>query len=329
MNNHIYNFEDTTSIDYSIDLADPTVPFPSYSGAHESCDIALEDGKPDPLRFIDFVNGGVDIVCADSIDARGDLNLNEIANEIADVVLYSNYFVYGTSVFTVNIDGQIAASDVNADGLTLSVADLVYLIRIVVGDALPYAKEAVNTPEIVNAQYQHNDAGVISVGNDIAVGAAHVVVAGNVEPTLLADNMTMISNFDGVNTRILVYSIENNNFSGDMINVGNNEIVSLEMADKLGNPIVAKWIPSNFAVAQNYPNPFNPTTTVGFSLPVNSDVTLTIYNVNGQKVTEFKDTFEAGEHSFEWDAAASASGVYFYRLTAGDFSAVKKMVLLK
>jgi hypothetical protein len=328
MNNHIYNFEDTNSINYSVDLADPTVPFPSYSGAHESCDISLNDGKPDPLRFIDFVNGGVDIVCADSIDARGDLNLNEIANEIADVVLYSNYFVYGTSVFTVNIDGQIAASDVNADGLTLSVADLVYLIRIVVGDALPYAKEAV-TFENVNARYQHNDAGVISVSKDVAVGAAHIIVAGDVEPTLLADNMTMLSNFDGVNTRILVYSPENHNFTGDMINVGNNEIVSLEMADKLGNPIVAKWIPSNYAVAQNYPNPFNPTTTIGFSLPANSNVTLTIYNVNGQKVAEFKDAYEAGEHTIDWDASASASGVYFYRLTADNFTAVKKMVLLK
>jgi hypothetical protein len=328
MSNHIYNFEDTNSIDFSVDWADPTVPFPSYSGAHESCDIALEDGKPDPLRFIDFVNGGVDIVCADSIDARGDLNLNEIANEIADVVLYSNYFIYGQSVFTVNLDGQIAASDVNADGLTLSVADLVYLVRILVGDALPYPKEAVTSLESVQANYQH-DGGVISVADEVTVGAAHVVVAGEVTPTLLADDMTMISHFDGTNTRILVYSIDNKNFTGDMINVGNNEIVSLEMADKLGNPIVAKWIPSNYSVEQNYPNPFNPTTTVGFSLPSNSEVTMVIYNVNGQKVTEFKGAFEAGQHSFEWDAAASASGVYFYRLTAGEFTAVKKMVLLK
>lgn len=328
MNNHIYNFEDTT-INYSIDLADPTVPFPSYSGATSDCDIALEDGKPDPLRFIDFVNGGVDIACADSIDARGDINLNEIPYEIADAVLFSNYFVYGTSVFTVNLDGQIAASDVNADGLTLSVADLVYLIRVVVGDATAYPKEAVTEASYVNATYQHADNGMISVSDDIQIAAAHIVVAGEVEPTLFADNMTMASHFDGTNTNIIVYSIENNNFSGDMINVGSNEIVSLDMADNMGNTVVAKWIPSNYDVAQNYPNPFNPTTTIEFSIPVNTDVTLTIYNVNGQKVTDFSGTFEAGVHEFEWDASVAASGVYFYRLTAGDFSAVKKMVLLK
>ena len=60
--------------------------------------------------------GGIDIVCADSIDDRGDINLNGVANEVADAVLLGNYFVYGLSVFTINIEGQIAASDVNADG---------------------------------------------------------------------------------------------------------------------------------------------------------------------------------------------------------------------
>jgi len=327
ISNHIYNMEDTTGA-YSVDLA-ADVAFPSYFGANSSCDIALQDGKPDPLRFIDFVNGGIDIVCADSIDARGDINLNEIAYEIADAVLYSNYFVYGISVFTVNVDGQIAASDVNADGLTLSVADLVYTIRVLVGDANPYPKEVVNEAAYINAKYQH-DAGVISiVNNDVKIAAANVVVAGDVTPILLADNMTVLSNFDGTNTRILVYSLENNNFTGDMIDVGNNEIISLDMADNMGNTVVAKWIPSNFDVAQNYPNPFNPTTTIDFSIPVNADVAMTIYNVNGQKVTSFSGTFEAGIHSFEWDASQAASGVYFYRLSAGDFTAVKKMVLMK
>jgi len=211
----------------------------------------------------------------------------------------------------------------------LSVADLVYTIRVLVGDANPYPKEVVNEAAYINAKYQH-DAGVISiVNNDVKIAAANVVVAGDVTPILLADNMTVLSNFDGTNTRILVYSLENNNFTGDMIDVGNNEIISLDMADNMGNTVVAKWIPSNFDVAQNYPNPFNPTTTIDFSIPVNADVAMTIYNVNGQKVTSFSGTFEAGIHSFEWDASQAASGVYFYRLSAGDFTAVKKMVLMK
>jgi hypothetical protein len=330
ISNHVYGFEDTLG-NYGLELTDLNADVPPKGGAPIVCDISLDDSKPDPLRFIDFVNGGVDIVCADSIDARGDLNLNEIPNEIADAVLYSNYFIYGTTVFTVNADGQIAASDVNADGITLSVADLVYLIRIIVGDANPYPKDVVTEAAFVSTEYHYNNAGTITITDETKIAAAHVVVAGDVEPTLLADNMQMLSHFDGINTRILVYSLENNNFTGEMINVGNNEIISLEMADEVGNQVVAKgtFIPDNFEVAQNYPNPFNPTTTVEFSLPTNSDVTLTIYNVNGQTVKEFSGAYEAGVHSIDWDASASASGVYFYRLTAENFSAVKKMVLLK
>ena len=327
ISNNVYNVEDTTGA-YSYNLADPSASFPTFAGANSSCDVAVGDDKPDPLRCIDFVNGGIRIICAEEIDARGDINLNEISYEIADAVLFSNYFVYGLSVFTVNEAGQIAASDVNADGLTLSVADLVYMIRVIVGDAVAYPKEVVNEAQFVNANYQHHN-GVVSVDANLKVSAAHLVVQGNIDPKLLADNMDYLYAFDGVNTRILVYSLDNNSFSGEMIEIGNSNIVSLDMADALGNQVIAKWIPSNFGLSQNYPNPFNPTTTISFQVPTASDVNLTVYNVNGQKVTEFSGSYEAGIHSIEWDASATASGVYFYRLNAGNFTDVKKMVLLK
>ncbi len=88
-------------------------------------------------------------------------------------------------------------------------------------------------------------------------------------------------------------------------------------------------LPHSFSLAQNYPNPFNPTTTIDYTLPVKSDVSLTIYNVTGQKVKEINEAQEAGFHSFEWDASTVASGVYFYKIVAGDFSETKKMMLLK
>ncbi len=89
-------------------------------------------------------------------------------------------------------------------------------------------------------------------------------------------------------------------------------------------------LPRSFALSQNYPNPFNPTTTIKYDLPKNSDVSLTIYNVTGQKVSEFnQENQPAGSHIFNWDATKVSSGVYFYKLTAGDFTATKKMMLLK
>ncbi len=78
--------------------------------------------KYEPIRCIEFWEGGVDIVCADSIDAPGDLNLNGIAYEIADAVLYTNYFLYGMAALDpdpMRREAQIAASDVNRDGTSL------------------------------------------------------------------------------------------------------------------------------------------------------------------------------------------------------------------
>jgi tartrate-resistant acid phosphatase type 5 len=94
-------------------------------------------------------------------------------------------------------------------------------------------------------------------------------------------------------------------------------------------------LPEAFALGQNYPNPFNPTTVITYSLPAKADVTLTVYNLLGQIVKVFKQGEQfAGEHSVTWNATdvngrAIASGIYFYRLTSGDYAATRKMVLLR
>jgi len=86
----------------------------------------------------------------------------------------------------------------------------------------------------------------------------------------------------------------------------------------------------NAAVVNNYPNPFNPWTTISFRLPVASEVTLTVYNVMGQKVATVADGFyEAGEHDCTWDGSTVASGVYFYRLETPGYAETRKMILMK
>jgi hypothetical protein len=85
-----------------------------------------------------------------------------------------------------------------------------------------------------------------------------------------------------------------------------------------------------FALEQNYPNPFNPTTVINFSLPKASDVQLSVYNILGEKITELVNgKMVAGNHSVNFNATNLASGMYIYRIQAGNFVSVKKMMLLK
>ncbi len=87
----------------------------------------------------------------------------------------------------------------------------------------------------------------------------------------------------------------------------------------------------NFQLHQNYPNPFNPSTTIGFELPRASEVTLKILNILGEEVTTLvSDRLSAGSYSYQWIRPAGiASGVYLYRLNAGEYIETKKMVLMR
>lgn len=89
-------------------------------------------------------------------------------------------------------------------------------------------------------------------------------------------------------------------------------------------------LPASYALSQNYPNPFNPSTTMRYELPVRSDVLLKVYNVLGQEVaTLVNEAQEPGFKNVQWNASSVASGMYFYRLEAGDFVETRKLVLLK
>lgn len=89
-------------------------------------------------------------------------------------------------------------------------------------------------------------------------------------------------------------------------------------------------VPTVYALDQNYPNPFNPSTTIRYSLPATAYVTLRIYNILGQEVASLVDgKQQAGQHVVVFEGLKLSSGVYFYHINAGPYSAVKKMVLLK
>jgi len=90
-------------------------------------------------------------------------------------------------------------------------------------------------------------------------------------------------------------------------------------------------LPKDYVLYQNYPNPFNPTTTIRFALPKDGNVTLNVYNMLGELVAGLIDNkvYEAGYHEVEFVGSAVASGVYIYRIQAGEFVVSKKMILMK
>jgi hypothetical protein len=88
--------------------------------------------------------------------------------------------------------------------------------------------------------------------------------------------------------------------------------------------------PMDHILCQNYPNPFNPATNIEYGIATNARVSLRIYDIRGSAVATLVDEHQsAGSYTVTWDAADVASGVYFCLLTAGDFRAAKKMILLK
>lgn len=122
-------------------------------------------------------------------------------------------------------------------------------------------------------------------------------------------------------------SNSNNGTSGDQWNWAANKRVVVLTPTSVTDE---KNIPNDFILNQNYPNPFNPVTNIKFSVASDGFVSLKVFNLNGQEVaTLVNERKSAGEYSSTWNASSLPSGVYIYQYKAGNFKAVKKMLLLK
>ncbi|HEX7400763.1 MAG TPA: T9SS type A sorting domain-containing protein, partial [candidate division Zixibacteria bacterium] len=112
------------------------------------------------------------------------------------------------------------------------------------------------------------------------------------------------------------------------------EIIAV-MKDEEGLDAEGSIIPKNFVLSQNLPNPFNPETQISYDLPSACQVKLCIYNLLGQKARTLLDEYQSAGHKIvNWDGKDDrgnglASGVYFYRIQAGDFTDAKKMIMIK
>jgi len=89
-------------------------------------------------------------------------------------------------------------------------------------------------------------------------------------------------------------------------------------------------LPTRVSLEQNFPNPFNPSTTISYSLPVSSKTTIKVYTLLGEEIVTLVNGMQgAGSHSISWNPASLPSGIYLYKLEAGQQVITKRMVLLK
>ncbi len=165
--------------------------------------------------------------------------------------------------------------------------------------------------------------------DDLAIGSfgtdwiSFVPAEGTVDP---ADETDVVITFDATN-----YSDEP--LSG-LIFINSNDPENPELvipvAVTVGNENVEEQLPLSFFLAQNYPNPFNPVTTINYGLKTDCQVRLVLYNTLGQQVMTLVDAWsQAGQHQVRLDASSLASGLYVYRMTAADFTAIRKLVVVK
>ena len=147
---------------------------------------------------------------------------------------------------------------------------------------------------------------------------------------ILGDSAIRISSVPGwVGEDTLIIIVEDTSGARD------STIVLIQVTAPVGVEDHTGLIPLQFEVFQNYPNPFNPTTTIRYALPKRSDVTIEIYNLIGQLVTRIhREGVRAGYHEERWNGVNQggvpiASGVYIYRLRAGEYVQTRKMVLLR
>jgi len=177
----------------------------------------------------------------------------------------------------------------------------------------------------VNNDYMQVQAYFFKNGVGMGVGAA------NLSPVASYTQFTVNINYtDGVVPDTVLVSLFIAGQSG-FANLGSKFFVDdLAWSNATDVEEPGNDLPNDFILSQNYPNPFNPITKISWQAPVGSHQTLKVYDMLGKEITTLVDDYrEAGRYETDFDATSIPSGVYFYRLKAGFFTEVRKMILLR
>jgi hypothetical protein len=320
--------------------------------------------RPDSLRAVTQI--GRYGIRHETVDV-GDLNCNGIPFEVGDAVVFVKYMTDGESALCQGqcreipdcIEHQTSASDVNQDGVSWNVSDLVRLLNLINGVyvAEPYV------PGCLDLEVSRIDDGMaLSVSSESRIGAAffrfdYPPELGIGIPSLNEAHrgMEIASAAEDGQLRVLVYSPESiplETSKGVLFTIpiknGWDEtdetplsLRDASVSDPHGYPISVSEITTGIRERTRtssqtllldgcWPNPFRGQTTISFHLPARRDLKLLAYNSAGQLVSVlFAGTMEAGHHRIVWDPQGLPSGLYFYTLQSGDLTFTDRAVLLR
>lgn len=159
----------------------------------------------------------------------------------------------------------------------------------------------------------------------LSSGIFDTITVGGLNCFVVSAGPVNINNNDSVT---IGFAVLKGNDLADLQAVNNN--AKNKYASLIGVQKIAAEIPEKYDISQNYPNPFNPTTKIKFSLPKNEYVSIQLYDIRGREAGAILNgKMDAGTYEIEYNAGNLSSGVYFYKITAGSYNNVKKMVVLK
>lgn len=319
---------------------------------------AYADVANSPFTFVVTASSGTPVMTATVTTVftvtpsavKGDVNLSGTIT-VADALLVLNYVVNPT-VYPLTAE-QIWAADVNNDGVVGAYDAASILVKAGGGAFLAKQTAAAGTVSFSKFTTEkgvfslpiniENTAGVKSFYSEVQVGTS---VEFTSVASRLPEGWVMASNFENGTLKIAMagltpltdgavayvnLSLKDKDAS---VSIQGNAILNDQISGAL-NAVKIREIPSEFSLSQNYPNPFNPTTSIKYAISENARVNLVVYNILGQAVrTLVNAEQESGYYTVRWDGTNDfggkvSSGIYIYRISAGNFTSTVKMNLLK
>jgi N-acetylneuraminic acid mutarotase len=272
-----------------------------------------------------FIIGGTNIAGADNFPFIADYNLKQ--KKINYSFSFLNYFKDAQDIMTVAVDSSIYI----IGGVINTPVNMINKFSVT-NKNLSLLSQHLSLPRAGgSAVYNPNSKKIYVIGGYDQINSA----LSTVEVIELNQDGTLnISNGPPLKTARkypMAISYGNKIYVFGGYDQSNQVVSDIEVyTDSVITEVSREHLPYEFALIQNYPNPFNPTTTISYDLPKATNVILKVYNILGEEIaTLVNKVMPAGHQSVAFNAAKLASGMYIYRIEAGSFVQVKKMLLMK